>query len=244
MTTLVSYGGGTNSTAMLCGMVERRERPDAILFADTGGERPDTYNYVDGFSHWLKSKGFPEIIVVENLPTLEADCLKRNALPSVAYGFKSCSDRWKIRPQNRWVQRWPMALDTWKAGEKVTKCIGFDAGEPYRAEGKVGDERYTNRYPLIEWGWDRDACMEAIERSGQPQPGKSSCFFCPNSKQHEILALPVELQERAIAMEDNAELGSIKGLGRGYSWKNLIHGDRKQIKLFPVADMPCGCYDG
>lgn len=241
---MVSYGAGTNSTAMLCGMVERRERPDAILFADTGGERPDTYAYVRGFSHWLVSKGFPEIIVVANLPTLEADCLKRSALPSVAYGFKSCSDRWKIRPQNRWVQRWPLAMDAWERGEKVVKCVGFDAGEPHRAEGKTGDDRYQNRYPLIEWDWDRDDCMEAIERSGQPQPGKSSCFFCPNTKQHEILALPRELQERAIAMEDNAELGSIKGLGRGFAWKNLIHGDRKQIKLFPVADMPCGCYDG
>lgn len=36
MTMMVSYGGGTNSTAMLIGMVERGERPDAILFADTG----------------------------------------------------------------------------------------------------------------------------------------------------------------------------------------------------------------
>lgn len=241
---MVSYGGGTNSTAMLVGMVERTERPDAILFADTGGERPEIYTFAERFSGWLVERGFPEITVVANLPTLEQDCLTRKALPSVAYGFKSCSDRWKVRPQNKWVNRWPLAMEAWQRGEKVTKCIGFDAGEPYRADGKTGDEKYLNRYPLIEWDWGREECVEAIRRAGLPQPGKSSCFFCPNTKKHEILSLPVDLQERALEMEENADLGTIKGLGRGFSWKNFIHGDRAQIKLFPVGEMPCGCYDG
>lgn len=34
MPVLVSYGGGTNSTAMLIGMVERRERPEASFSAN------------------------------------------------------------------------------------------------------------------------------------------------------------------------------------------------------------------
>lgn len=35
--TAVSFGGGTNSAAMVIGMFEQGERPDYILFADTGG---------------------------------------------------------------------------------------------------------------------------------------------------------------------------------------------------------------
>lgn len=34
---VVSYGGGTNSTAMLIAMVLKGIKPDLILFADTGG---------------------------------------------------------------------------------------------------------------------------------------------------------------------------------------------------------------
>lgn len=34
---IVSYGGGTNSTAMLIAMVLKGIKPDLILFADTGG---------------------------------------------------------------------------------------------------------------------------------------------------------------------------------------------------------------
>lgn len=35
-----SYGGGTNSTALLIECVKRGIRIDMILFADTGGEKP------------------------------------------------------------------------------------------------------------------------------------------------------------------------------------------------------------
>lgn len=41
-----AFGGGVNSTAMLVEMHKRGIRPDLILFADTGGERPETYETV------------------------------------------------------------------------------------------------------------------------------------------------------------------------------------------------------
>ncbi|MDG9927457.1 MULTISPECIES: hypothetical protein [unclassified Pseudomonas] len=49
---VVAYGAGTNSTALLVEMVRLGEPVDAILFADTGGERPETYAYRDLFSDW------------------------------------------------------------------------------------------------------------------------------------------------------------------------------------------------
>ena len=70
--------------------------------------------------------------------------------------------------------------------EKVVKFIGYDAGEGYRSDkvllGDLADPKYSKWYPLMEWGWDRAACMQAIENAGLPQPGKSSCFFCPSMK--------------------------------------------------------------
>lgn len=38
---MASFGGGTDSTAMLIGMWEKGEKVDLILFADTGGENED-----------------------------------------------------------------------------------------------------------------------------------------------------------------------------------------------------------
>jgi hypothetical protein len=127
---------------------------------------------------------------------------------------------------------------------KVVKLIGYDADEDRRAT-IAEDVQYVYRYPLIEWGWDRDACKAAIQRAGLPQPGKSACFFCPSSTAREILNLPKELQDAAVAMEDNADLTSIKGLGRRFAWRDVIQGDRAQCKFdFGTPDMPCGCYDG
>lgn len=67
---VVSFGGGTNSTAMLIAMVYKRIKPDLILFADTGGELPETYQWIVKFSEWLEKQGFPAITTVKKSYTL------------------------------------------------------------------------------------------------------------------------------------------------------------------------------
>lgn len=62
---VVSYGGGKNSTAMLIAMVYKGIVPNLILFADTGAELPETYDWINKFSSWLVSNGFPAITVVK-----------------------------------------------------------------------------------------------------------------------------------------------------------------------------------
>jgi len=234
---VASFGGGVNSTAMLIGMWERGETCDLILFADTGGEKPHTYEHVSEFSEWLVAHGMPAITLVRAVSTtLEQDCLTRHALPSVAYGFKTCSQRFKMQPQEKHLNSLGV--------KEYTKLIGFDADEPQRAKPYPG-----NRYPLIEWGWGRDECIEAINRAGVTQPGKSACFFCPSSKKHEIYELRrmyPDLALRAVAMEQNAELTTVKGLGRNFAWGDLYAADDAQAKMFPESyvEIDCGCYDG
>jgi hypothetical protein len=254
MLQVASYGGGTNSTAMLIGMVERDEKVSLITFADTGGEMPHTYEYIDLFSEWLVKEGFPPITVVryrtknvEGL-TLEDDCLSKKTLPSIAFGFKTCSQKFKIEVQEKFCNNLELSRTEWKAGNLITRLIGFDAGEPQRAK-EYKDTKYVNRFPLIEWNWFRDDCVKAISRVGLPQPGKSSCFFCPSMKKGEIIQLSKrypELALRAIEMERNADLTSIKGLGRSFSWEKLIAADEAQYKLFPESplEIDCNCYDG
>lgn len=134
-------------------------------------------------------------------------------------------------------------------GGKVVKLIGYDAGESRRAK-MTEDEKYIFRYPLIEWNWDRDACIEAIKRAGLRLPGKSACFFCPSSRKPELIQLREtypELMDRALKMESEAELTSIKGLGRNYSWAEFLRQyDAGKVCATneQTTDIPCGCYDG
>lgn len=234
---VASFGGGVNSTAMLVGLYERNEPPDLVLFADTGGEKPETYRHIEAFSRWLEDGGFPPITVVSAKgKTLEQDCLDRHALPAIAYGKRTCSLRWKVEPQEQYLRHQGIS-------EYIT-MIGFDAGEWHRI--RDGENK---RYPLVEWKWFRRDCVEAIERQGLCVPPKSSCFFCPMNAKHEIRQLRLkhpDLLKRAIEMERGAELTTIKGLGIDWTWEDFSNADESQDPLFPdaFAEKPCTCMDG
>lgn len=83
---VVSFGGGTNSTAMIIGMYLHKIPIDLILFADTGGEQPHTYEFMGTFNEWLVKHGIPKIVSVEyhdkdgNRLTLEQECICRISL--------------------------------------------------------------------------------------------------------------------------------------------------------------------
>ena len=259
---IVAYGGGANSTAMLIGLYHRGIPVDLILFADTGCEQPHTYAFLPRMNGWLTSHGMPEITRVAYVDchgdrlTLEQECLRSGTLPSLAYGFKKCSLKHKIEPQDKFCNNYPSCRKVWARGERVVKFIGYDAGEERRRTNAyaydIQDTKYKKEYPLMDWGWGREECVAAIEQEGLPLPGKSSCFFCPAMKKREIRTLyhqHRDLYERAIAIEDNAKpnLLTVKGLGRDWSWRDFVEADKDQVAmcgLFPETDMPCGCFDG
>jgi hypothetical protein len=252
---VVSFGGGINSTAMLIGLKEREARPDAILFADTGGEKPETYRHVERVNEWCASNGFPEVVRVtyakgNGCPSLEQECLDNETLPSKAYGFPGCSVKWKRQPMDKWV------IDTFRdwlgMNIKVTRLIGIHSGETRR--GKIpDDDNFAFRYPLREWGWHQAECVEAIARAGIPLPVKSACFFCPAMRKVEVLKLSREHPElfaRAVELEQNAieagNLETVKGLGRHWTWAALVRADSAQLRLFDDCQAPlCDvCFDG
>lgn len=238
--TIVAYGGGTNTAGLLVGLHERGRRPDHIVFADTGGERPETYAHIAEMSLWCVGVGFPQIVAIRGQQpqmakdgSLEAECLRLGAMPSKALGFSTCSLKWKIAPQRKHYADIAQAHGV--SLEDLTVLIGFDADEQSRVDRgrnawKAGD--YKQEYPLFDWGWTREDCVEAIARAGLQQPGKSACFFCPSTKKTEILALreenpdllarALEMERKAIAGEGPAEAFRGAGLGRSFNWSQFL----------------------
>jgi hypothetical protein len=260
---IVSFGGGTNSTAMIIGMYRRKIPIDLIVFSDTGVEMPHTYQHITEMNKWLIDHKLPNITIVEyankdgSRTTLEDDCINNKSLPSIAYGFKTCSLKHKKSVQEKYCNSLEQCNKIWKSGQKVNKFIGFDAGEENRKTNafasNLQDKKYLTHYPLIDWEWYRDDCVKAIESEGLTLPGKSSCFFCPSMKKPEIRELKQnypDLFNRAVAIEDNAKenLITVQGLGRNYSWKNFMEYEDAQVGMClmydPESDIPCGCYDG
>ena len=62
---IVSFGGGTNSAALLIGLYKHKIPIDLITFADTGAEHPHTYQFIEIINQWLAEHGMPQITVVQ-----------------------------------------------------------------------------------------------------------------------------------------------------------------------------------
>ena len=241
----VSFGAGVDSTAMLVLMAERGIRPDDVLFADVGSERPETYDHIDRMGPWLDAAGFPPITVVRNPRPKSGDAslgdalLRTRVLPALAFGAHQCSLVWKVDPQEKHLRQkygWSRKAQAWAEGvETVVKAIGYDNGPRDRCRAGRAHGRdsagFRNWYPLIEWGVDREECLRVIQRAGLPVPIKSSCFFCPAMKRAEVEDLTrthPDLLHEALSIEARAVrrgLTTVKGLGRSWSWREFLTAD-------------------
>jgi hypothetical protein len=94
---VVAYGMGVDSTAMLIGLRDRGIPVSLILFADAGSEKRETMAYLPIIQTWLARNGFPPVTVIKRHSpragetSLHAECLRKNVLPSLAYGGHPCS---------------------------------------------------------------------------------------------------------------------------------------------------------
>ena len=257
---LVSYGMGTDSTALLAlliKMVERGNRdamPDVIHFADVKAEKDITVNYVAKAQAYLKAAGFPAITVVSKFDrgtskdnSIIENCERLKTMPSICFGGKSCSIKTKADQMDLWTNKWLPAQQAWAAGLTVLKLIGYDAGKAdMRRSTNPGDDKYTYCYPLRDAGLTRPDLIAIIDAVGWEQPGKSACFMCGATKRPEILPLyqsePDKLARalrlEAAAMRNSIERGmkmTTKGLGRNWAWRELLEVSYPEI-LFDLAN--------
>lgn len=226
---VLAYGIGVDSTAMLIELVARGKTPDLVLTADTGSEKPATYAYLDIIRRWMDAHGI-EFQICRYQPqrfkhwppyaTLIENVLTNATLPSISLGRHSCSLKWKIAPQDKFVAAWPPAIEAWNRGQKVVRLIGYDASPAdtrrHAHALTIPSERFECRYPLREWGWTRENCIARIEAEGLPVPPKSACFLCCGSKPEEIRDLPPWCLRIIVLVEARAapRLRTVEGLWR------------------------------
>lgn len=254
---VVAYGVGVDSTAMLVGFHQRGIRPDLILFSDVGAEREATYAYLPAINTWLRGVGFPEVTVVKyraknfkHWPeyfTIEENILTNVALPSIAYGGHSCSSKWKISAQEEYLRRWQPAIDSWSVGVPVRRAVGFEDSPHEHKRAKrcatfavqdLDAKKYETVFPLQEWGWNRDRCIEEIKAAGLTPPMKSSCYFCTAMKPWEVDELTTNQLMRIVILEARTkdrhlDYAKRKAAEKGIPWdgKPLTEGIwRKAVK--------------
>ncbi|MFA5746439.1 MAG: phosphoadenosine phosphosulfate reductase family protein, partial [archaeon] len=91
---IVLFGAGQDSTGMIIEMVNRKMKIDEVIFADTGAEQPETYEFIEEFKPYLKKHKIKFTIVQSKLGNLYDYYFSKKIIPFRL--FRHCTDKFKI----------------------------------------------------------------------------------------------------------------------------------------------------
>ena len=218
--TVISYGGGVQSTAMVVLAATGRLGHDvnAALFANVGddSEHPATLDYVHNVAiPWAAERGL-EIHELQkrkrdgSVGTLWEELHRINSITipvrtsdtGQPMGRRSCTIDYKVKVVDKWLKANGATED-----DPATVLVGISTDEIMRAKGdRAGMDLFRRRaYPLIDLNLDRAACQQEIIKVGLPAPPKSSCFFCPYHRPAQWAELrrdDPDLFEKSAELED------------------------------------------
>lgn len=239
---VISFSGGRTSGYMLRKILDEGLQPDVFaLFADTGKEREETYQFVRDCAshwgvevHWVQRETPPGVTPFEQLIT------DRKFLPNPVSRF--CTADLKIRPIRDWMRA--------RGYEHWTNVVGIRADEPRRAARLRAPtrERWENAIPLVDAGVsERDVLAFWKEQPFDLQlrtwEGNCDlCFLKGTAKRRRIMVERPDLaawwveQERRTGATFRADVPS---------YAALMTNEQSQMRMFDDADLAdCICHEG
>jgi hypothetical protein len=247
-----SYGGGTQSIAIALLIAEGRlPKPDMIVFADTGREASETFEYTDAYvapllaTIDLKIETATHALATVDLYGKKGDLL----IPSFTQKGKLptfCSNEWKSRVVHRFI-----------GGAKanpngVVMWLGMSTDEVERL--KPSDTQWIeHHWPLcsmpVSAGYgvsmSRAMCKQHILDAGWPEPPKSSCWMCPHRRNAQWQRLkehyPVDFA-KAVQLDKEIRAKDT----RGGVWLHDSHRPLDEVDFTKEDDQPSlfGCDSG
>jgi len=202
--TVISYGGGIQSTALAVLAVLEGWDVDEIVHVDLlDAESPATREYVARFREWLRRDHGRDITIIER--DLYGDMLARPGFTPVPWHGRrekfmlkrQCTREYKVQPLTRYL------YDRY-SGDCIRLMLGISVDEYHRMRDSSA-ARIEHVYPLVDRRLTRWQCRDIIERAGLVVPSKSSCWFCPYRSVRSQLALVQHyprLREMAQVLED------------------------------------------
>jgi hypothetical protein len=195
--TVLSLGAGVQSSTMLLMALhgEFSEIPQCAIFADTGSEPREVYEYLAWLELEAMKYNFPIIRCKKG--NIRDDLL--NAIQGKSIRFANppfyvktdrgtssilrryCTQDYKIDVIIKTIREDLMGLrykQRVPRNMRVTQWFGISADEITRVKSSR-HSWITNKYPLIEKDMTRDDCLAWLKEKNYPSPPKSSCLFCP-----------------------------------------------------------------
>lgn len=226
MINYISFGGGVQSTAMvLMALAGEIEKPDLVVFADTGTEMPETYETVSRIGKLCNDQNLEFVVVKNYSEKVKGMSLidwysSKKMVPMV--GIKWCTSKFKIEPIRRYVKT---RVDKTKPKPWMCAWIGITSDESKRARHLSDVKFQIVKYPLLEIS--RQECINYIEKNyPNLKVSKSGCYCCPYANKKHWLNLKKNhnsLFQKSLQLEKNAH--SDYGLygGKSIEYFNYSH---------------------
>jgi 3'-phosphoadenosine 5'-phosphosulfate sulfotransferase (PAPS reductase)/FAD synthetase len=159
MNHVVALSGGKDSTAMALRLAEVEPRDYIYLITPTGDELPEMVDHWNRLENML---GKPMTRVTNQTLDFWIDHFK--ALPN--WRQRWCTRLLKIEPCIAWI----------KAHQPATLYVGLRADEEERKG--IYSEDVISRFPLREWGWDKEQVWDYLMQRGVSIPKRTDCARC------------------------------------------------------------------
>jgi len=194
---MISFGAGVNSVAMSILLIDEGWH-GAVVFADTGCEWPETYEYMDYFNReFIKKKGLDDIVILGS--EFRGTVPSRDSRTLIEF-----CEYYRVTPMGR--SRW--CTVGWKHEILAMYAKVNDISVTH--VGIASDESRRCRslsYPLVERGITRAGCVDIISNAGLVVPSKSGCYICPfqsRARTIELYRKHPDLFERAARLEESS----------------------------------------
>ncbi len=173
---VVCFSGGKDSTAMLLRMLELGERIDYIIFSDTTFEYPELYKYIKRIEKYIGRK----IIILKPKKSFDewmfgklVSGKNKGLTRGFPYILGACY--WMRESKYNPIERFMKGKDN-------IRCLGIASDEEHRVQ-----KEKDIRYPLIEWGWTEQDCVNYLNEKKLLNPlyqnfTRLGCFICPKQK--------------------------------------------------------------
>jgi predicted DNA-binding transcriptional regulator AlpA len=199
---IISLGAGVQSStlALLAARGKVTPMPVGAIFADTGGEPPSVYQWLDWLEtqlpfpvHRVSAGSLEEAEMVVRRSKRSGKVYRRSLIPSFADGAggvfpRKCTRDFKLFPIFRKVKELAQVPRQRRTGVYATQWIGISTDEAHRMKESF-EAWKTHRYPLIELGMSRAQCLAWMTANGYPQPPRSACVYCPYHSDAEWIRL-------------------------------------------------------
>lgn len=177
---IISLGAGVQSSTMAlmaaCG--EITPMPKAAVFADTGDEPSEVYEYLSYLKPLLN---FPVYEVKRSRLSDDLLLWGHSQIPAFKegkLGKRQCTKHWKIEPVHKKMRELAGITNQRTQGIRVVAWLGISVDEVHRAKDSR-DRWLESRFPLLERRMNRRDCLNWINSKGFKTPPKSACVYCP-----------------------------------------------------------------